>query len=77
MGIRKGAILSIRLYRYVISPLLGSTCRFIPSCSQYTIDAIEQCGILRGVWLGVLRIFRCHPFHPGGYDPFQDHGGKD
>jgi putative membrane protein insertion efficiency factor len=74
LGIRKGAILSIRVYQVVISPLLGPTCRFIPSCSQYTIDAIEQCGALRGVWLGLLRVLRCHPFHPGGYDPVGDRG---
>ncbi|MFB0507968.1 MAG: membrane protein insertion efficiency factor YidD [Thermodesulfobacteriota bacterium] len=66
---RRGAFFSIRLYQYVVSPLLGPTCRFIPSCSQYTIDAIEEWGLLRGVWLGVQRILRCHPFHPGGYDP--------
>jgi len=66
---RRAAFLSIRLYQYIVSPLFGPTCRFMPSCSQYTIDAIEECGLLKGVWLGLLRILRCHPFHPGGYDP--------
>jgi putative membrane protein insertion efficiency factor len=76
LEIRRGVILSIRLYRYVISPLLGPTCRFAPSCSQYAIDAIEQYGLFRGFWLGLLRILRCHPYHPGGYDPVREPGGK-
>ena len=74
LEIRRGVILSIRLYRYVISPLLGPTCRFAPSCSQYAIDAIEQYGLFRGFWLGLLRILRCHPYHPGGYDPVGKRG---
>jgi len=76
LGIRKGALFSIRFYQYVISPLFGPTCRFAPTCSQYAIDAIEEYGLLKGGWLGVLRILRCHPFHPGGYDPIRDHGEK-
>jgi len=76
LGIRKGAIFSIRFYQYVISPLLGPACRFTPTCSQYAINAIEEYGILRGGWLGMLRILRCHPFHPGGYDPIRDSGEK-
>lgn len=59
----------IRLYRYCISPLLGSNCRFYPSCSSYAEDAIEVHGALRGVLLAVRRLLRCHPWHPGGYDP--------
>ncbi|MFQ6077618.1 MAG: membrane protein insertion efficiency factor YidD [Thermodesulfobacteriota bacterium] len=74
--IRKGAFLSIRFYQFLISPLLGPTCRFIPSCSQYTIDAIEKYGLLRGMSLGFLRILRCHPFHPGGYDPVRGRGER-
>lgn len=59
----------IELYRLAISPLLGPCCRFSPSCSQYAQEAIRLHGPLRGAWLGLRRILRCHPFHPGGYDP--------
>lgn len=62
-------ILAIRLYQVTISPLLGPRCRFEPSCSQYAIDAISSKGLLRGGWMGFLRLLKCHPFHPGGYDP--------
>lgn len=59
----------IRLYRNTISRALPPSCRFIPSCSQYTYEAIEKYGILKGGWLGAKRISRCHPLNPGGYDP--------
>ncbi|PID45887.1 MAG: membrane protein insertion efficiency factor YidD [Proteobacteria bacterium] len=62
-------ILLIRGYRYVISPLLPRTCRFYPTCSAYTIEAITRYGILRGGLKGLWRILRCHPFARGGYDP--------
>jgi putative membrane protein insertion efficiency factor len=62
-------ILLIQLYRYTVSPLLGTRCRFEPSCSCYTQEAIHEHGALKGSWLGLRRIARCHPFHPGGYDP--------
>lgn len=61
--------LLIRGYRYLISPLLGSHCRFYPSCSHYALDAIQQHGALKGSWLAGARLLRCHPWHPGGYDP--------
>jgi uncharacterized protein len=59
----------IRLYRYFVSPMLGPNCRFYPSCSCYAEEAIEHHGIVRGSYLAARRILRCHPWHPGGYDP--------
>jgi uncharacterized protein len=56
-------------YRRFISPLLGARCRFAPSCSAYALEAVREHGALRGVWLAVRRIGRCHPFNPGGFDP--------
>jgi hypothetical protein len=60
---------AIRVYWWTLSPLIGNVCRFEPSCSRYTAACIERFGALRGGWLGTKRICRCHPFHPGGYDP--------
>ena len=59
----------IRLYRYAISPLLGRSCRFDPSCSEYAIEALQRHGLLSGIWLATRRVARCHPWHPGGFDP--------
>lgn len=59
----------LRIYRYGISPMLGRNCRFYPSCSHYAHEAIERHGALHGGWLAAKRVGRCHPFHPGGYDP--------
>ena len=56
-------------YRRVISPLLGPRCRFAPSCSAYALEAVREHGALRGTWLAVRRVGRCHPFNPGGFDP--------
>jgi uncharacterized protein len=61
-------IIIIRVYRYAFSLLLGHCCRFEPSCSTYAMDAIRIHGCLRGMWLTVRRILRCHPWHPGGID---------
>lgn len=66
----KGLLIGLlRMYRYGISPMLGRNCRFHPSCSEYAMEAVERHGALRGAWLAVRRVLRCHPFHPGGYDP--------
>ncbi|MBX3437649.1 MAG: membrane protein insertion efficiency factor YidD [Planctomycetaceae bacterium] len=60
---------AVRLYQWTLSPLLGPTCRFEPTCSEYFILAVRKHGALKGAAHGALRICRCHPFHPGGYDP--------
>jgi len=66
----KWALLSaIRVYKRFVSPLLPSACRFAPTCSVYTYEAIEAYGPVQGTWMGLRRIMRCHPLHPGGYDP--------
>lgn len=59
----------VRAYQYLISPMLGPRCRFHPTCSHYTIEALQVHGAWRGSWLAIRRILRCHPFHPGGQDP--------
>lgn len=65
----KVAVFLIHLYRATLSPLLGSACRYTPSCSRYTEEAITRFGPWRGSWMGIRRIGRCHPWHPGGHDP--------
>ncbi|HEU4586747.1 MAG TPA: membrane protein insertion efficiency factor YidD [Gemmatimonadaceae bacterium] len=62
-------IFLVRGYQVVLSPLLPSTCRFYPSCSAYAVEALERHGAWRGIKLTIRRLARCHPFHPGGYDP--------
>jgi len=59
----------IRIYQYTFSTIMGKSCRFYPTCSVYTSEAIKRFGVFRGGWLGLKRILRCHPFNPGGYDP--------
>lgn len=59
----------VAAYRYLLSPMLGRSCRFFPTCSEYAMEALERHGALRGTWLAVRRVARCHPWHPGGYDP--------
>jgi putative membrane protein insertion efficiency factor len=62
-------MLLVNGYRHSVGPLLPPRCRFAPSCSAYALEALGEHGALRGSWLAVRRIARCHPFHPGGYDP--------
>ena len=62
-------IAAVRAYQLLLSPLLGQHCRYQPTCSRYFIGAVQKYGAVRGGLRGVLRICRCHPFHPGGYDP--------
>lgn len=66
---RRLAVGLIRLYQRLISPFLGQVCRYQPTCSEYTLEAIERYGTIKGTWMGMKRISRCHPFHAGGYDP--------
>lgn len=69
-GILKVLLISlIHFYQIFISPLLGNNCRYYPTCSQYAIEAIEKKGVIKGSWMAVKRICRCHPWHDGGYDP--------
>jgi len=63
------ALVPLRFYKRFLSPLLPPMCRFDPTCSIYMMQAIEKHGTLRGVWLGIRRLSRCHPFNPGGWDP--------
>lgn len=63
------ALAIIRFYQKLISPLLPPSCRFTPTCSHYSYEAIQKHGFFKGGWLAIKRIGRCHPFNPGGYDP--------
>lgn len=66
---KKFFILLIKFYRVFLSPLKPPTCRFVPTCSEYALIAFEKYGVFRGSYLTLKRILKCHPFHPGGYDP--------
>jgi putative membrane protein insertion efficiency factor len=69
MTMRTLILATIRAYQRWISPLLGSNCRFYPTCSHYAAEAIERYGVWKGTWLAARRLLRCHPWHPGGFDP--------
>lgn len=62
-------VVLIGLYQKFISPLKGQTCRFYPTCSEYSVQALQKYGLVKGSWKSVIRILKCHPFHPGGNDP--------
>lgn len=59
----------IRVYQVALSPFVGNQCRFTPTCSHYALEAVEKYGAMKGSWLAIRRISRCHPWHPGGHDP--------
>jgi putative membrane protein insertion efficiency factor len=67
--IKNTLIFCIVVYQKYISPFKVSSCRFYPSCSHYSIQSLEKYGLLKGFWYAVVRLAKCHPFHPGGYDP--------
>lgn len=69
LNLKKSILIIIRIYQKLISPFLGKNCRFYPTCSNYTYQAIEEHGIIKGSYLGIKRILKCHPFNEGGYDP--------
>lgn len=64
-------IFLVKIYRKFISPIKAPTCRFYPTCSEYSLEALEKYGAVKGTYLSVKRILKCHPFHPGGYDPLE------
>ncbi|MCG8482054.1 MAG: membrane protein insertion efficiency factor YidD [Clostridia bacterium] len=68
---KKFMVLLVNIYQKFISPLKPATCRFYPSCSEYTKQAIKKYGVIKGTSLGIKRILKCHPFHPGGNDPLK------
>ncbi|MFQ5823343.1 MAG: membrane protein insertion efficiency factor YidD [bacterium] len=61
----------IKFYQKFVSPLFPPSCRFYPTCSEYTLQSLKKYGIFKGIWLGILRILKCHPFNSGGYDPLK------
>ncbi len=67
--LREAVMLPIRIYKYCLSPFLPRACRYLPTCSEYTLEAIRVHGVLCGIFLGAARILRCHPWSAGGYDP--------
>ena len=66
-------LLLLRGYKWAISPLLPPACRYVPTCSEYAMEAVERYGVMRGSWMAVSRVLRCHPFVHGGYDPVVRH----
>jgi uncharacterized protein len=73
--VARGVIFLIELYRHTISPMRLPTCRFSPTCSQYAVDALTECGLMRGGWLAMVRLLKCGPWHRGGWDPVPERRG--
>ena len=71
---KKIALALVRFYQKAISPVMPNSCRYTPSCSHYTYEAISKHGVTKGIWLGTKRLARCHPLHKGGYDPVPGQG---
>jgi uncharacterized protein len=65
----KFVLLLLRGYKWMLSPMLPPSCRYVPTCSEYAMEAVERYGALRGGWMAIMRVLRCHPFVKGGYDP--------
>lgn len=76
-GIVKLLLVAIRVYQVTLSPLLGPVCRFEPSCSRYAAQSLARHGLAKGGWLAIKRLSKCHPFHPGGYDPVPGTAKRD
>ncbi|MEI6251252.1 MAG: membrane protein insertion efficiency factor YidD [Mycobacteriaceae bacterium] len=74
-GLARAVIAAIEAYRHMISPLRPPTCRFMPTCSQYAVDAVTEYGVLRGGWLAMRRLGKCGPWHRGGWDPIPERSG--
>jgi uncharacterized protein len=74
-GAARGLVFLIQLYRHMVSPLRPPTCRFVPTCSQYAVDALTEYGLIRGGWLAAVRLAKCGPWHRGGWDPIPERHG--
>ncbi|MDG5483262.1 membrane protein insertion efficiency factor YidD [Mycolicibacterium gadium] len=74
-SIARALIYVIQLYRHMVSPLRPASCRFMPTCSQYAVDALTEYGVVKGGWLAVVRLLKCGPWHKGGWDPIPERGG--
>ncbi|OBA59800.1 membrane protein insertion efficiency factor YidD [Mycobacterium sp. 1100029.7] len=69
----RALVFVIQLYRHMVSPLRPPTCRFMPTCSQYAVEALTEFGLIRGSWLAIVRLAKCGPWHRGGWDPIPEH----
>jgi putative membrane protein insertion efficiency factor len=78
--VQRGVLQLLRAYKWAISPMFLPACRYVPTCSEYAMEAVERFGVLRGGWMALVRLLRCHPFVKGGYDPVvktEDHVAPD